>query len=146
MKRQLANTLGLSKKVLVVDDNELMRVFLSDSLSLIGFKVETAEDGFEGFELFSHSRFDLVITDYDMPGIDGCYLTDLIKKRCSHTPVLMITGRSQDEVLEKITASQVDWLMFKPFEWEDLLHAVQLLLVNAPSELSSTEPQDLVKT
>ncbi len=49
MKGQLTNTLGPQKRILVVDDNELMRVVLSDSLSRIGYEVVTAGDGVEGY-------------------------------------------------------------------------------------------------
>ncbi len=139
MKGQLTNTLGPQKRILVVDDSELMRVFLSDCLSLFGYEVVTARDGFEGFELFSQNRFDLVITDCYMPGIDGCYLSGLIKKRSPHTPILMITGQPQDEISEKVTASHVDWLIFNPFEYKELLHIIQSFLVNNSSERNTTE-------
>ena len=146
MKSQFTNSSDRQKRILVVDDSELMRVFLSDSLSLFGYEVVTADDGFEGFELFSQNGFDLVITDCYMPGIDGCYLSGLIKKRSPHTPVLMITGQSQGQISEKIAASQVDVLIFKPFEWEELLHIVQSFMVNPSSGFISTEPYDLIKT
>ena len=146
MKRQFTNTQDFKKRILVVDDNKLMRTFLSDSLARLGYEVQTAYDGFDGIEIFSKDRFDLVITDCYMPGIDGCYLSGLIKKRSPHTPVLMITGQPRDEISEKMTASQIDWFIFKPFEWEELLNAVQLLLANTPYELIPTEPHDLMKT
>jgi DNA-binding NtrC family response regulator len=146
MKGKVTNTSDRQKRILVVDDSELMRVFLSDSLSLIGYEVVTVGDGFDGFELFSQNRFDLVITDCYVPGIDGCYLSGLIKKRSPHTPVIMITGQPHDEISEKMAPNQVDWQIFKPFEWEELLHIVQSFLVNPSSELISSEPYDLIKS
>ena len=145
MKWKVTNTSVRQKRILVVDDSELMRVFLSDSLSLFGYEVVTIGDGLEGLELFSQNRSDLVITDCYVPGIDGCYLSGLIKKRSPHTPVIMITGQPHDEILEKMAPNQVDWLILKPFEYEELFHIVQSFLVNPSSELISSEPYDLFK-
>ena len=139
MNEAYANTLDPKKRILVVDDSEIMRVCLSDSLALSGYEVVTAADGIEGLELFLQDKFDLVITDCKMPGIDGLYLADIIKERSSNTPVLMITGQSRDEILEKMKTGQVDFLMFKPFGLEELHHIVQSFLVNASSNLNSTE-------
>jgi DNA-binding NtrC family response regulator len=68
-----------------------------------------------------------------MPGIDGLHLTDLIKARSPHTPVLMITGQSRDEILEKMASGQVDFLVLKPFGLDELHHIVQSFLVNSSS-------------
>jgi len=134
MKRQLMNTLGPQKKILVVDDNELMRLALSGSLSRFGYKVVTAGDGGEGYELLLQNRFDLVITDCQMPKIDGWHLVELIKECRPYTPVLMITGQSRNEILEKMTSGQVDFLMFKPFEMEELHQIVQSFLADNSSK------------
>jgi len=69
----------VKKRILVVDDNEAMRVFLSDALSIFGHEVAVADCGADGFELFLQDKFDLVITDCQMLGIDGLHLTDLNK-------------------------------------------------------------------
>jgi len=139
MEKQLSNTLGPQKRILVVDDNEHIRVSLSDSLSIFGYEVVTASDGVKGYELLLQNRFDLVITDCQIPEIDGWHLVDLIKEHRPYTPVLMIIGQSRDEILEKMTTGQVDFLMFKPFRIEELHHVVQSFLVNHSSEMSTTK-------
>ena len=123
----------VKQRILVVDDNEAMRVFLSDALSIFGLEVVTADCGADGFDLFLQDKFDLVITDCQMPGIDGLHLTDLIKARSPNTPVLMITGQSRDEILEKMSSGQVDFLMLKPFGLEELHHIVQSFLAKSSS-------------
>jgi DNA-binding NtrC family response regulator len=133
------NTFGPQKKILVIDDNEHLRDSLSGSLSAIGYEVVAAINGVEGYDLLLQNRFDLVITDCQMPEIDGWHLVDLIKERRPHTPVLMITGQSQDEILEKMTAGQVDFLMFKPFRMKELHHIVQSFLVNNSSKRDTTK-------
>ena len=139
MKEQLTNTLGPQKKILVVDDNEHIRISLSDSLSVFGYEVVAASDGVEGYELLLQNRFDLVITDCQMPEIDGWHLVDLIKERRPYTPVLMITGQSRDEILEKMITGQVDFLMIKPFRIEELHHIVQSFLVDNSLERNTTK-------
>jgi DNA-binding NtrC family response regulator len=124
---------------LVIDDNEHLRDSLSGSLSAIGYEVVTASDGVVGYELLFQNRFDLVVTDCQMPKIDVWHLVDLIKERRPYTPVLMIIGQSRDEIIEKMTTGQVDFLMFKPFRMKELHHIVQSFLVNNSSERNTTK-------
>ena len=121
----------VKKRILVVDDNEAMRIFLKDALSLFGYDVVVADCGAEGYDLFLQDKFDLVITDCQMPGMDGLHLTDLIKAQSPDTPVLMITGQTPDEILKKMASGQVDFLMLKPFGLEELHHIAQSFLVNS---------------
>jgi CheY-like chemotaxis protein len=113
------------KHVLVVDDNALIRAFLYDALSKLGCEVATANSGAEGFKQFSQNSFDLVITDYKMPGTDGWQLAALIKQVSAHTPIIMVTGQNQDEVLPKMQGGNIDFLIFKPFKLNNFYEAVR---------------------
>ena len=124
----------LRKKILVIDDNEHLRNALSESLSAVGYEVVTAGNGVEGYDLLLQERFDLVITDSQLPKICGWHLLDLIKERRPYTPVLLIMGQSRNEIVEKMTTGQIDFLMFRPFRIEELHHIVQSFLVNHLSE------------
>ena len=139
MRNQWTTTLSPQKRILVIDDNEHIRDSLSCSLSAIGNEVTTASNAVEGYELLLQNRFELVITDCQMPEIDGFHLVDLIKERRPYIPVLMITGKSRDEILEKMTTGQVDFLMFKPFRMKELHHIVQSFLVNNSSKRDTTK-------
>jgi len=133
------NTFGPQKKILVIDDNEHLRDSLSGSLSAIGYEVVAASNGVEGYDLLLQNRFDLVVTDSQLPKIDGWHLLDLIKEHRPYTPVFLITGQSRDEILKKMSTGQVDFLMFRPFRIEELHHIVQSFLVNHSSEMSNTK-------
>jgi DNA-binding NtrC family response regulator len=133
------HTFGPKKRILVIDDNEHMRVSLSDSLSTIGYEVAAASNGVEGYDLLLQNRFDLVITDSQIPKINSWHLLDLIKENRPYTPVLMITGQSRDEIIEKMTTGRVDFLMFRPFRIEELHYMVQSFLVNHSPEMSTTK-------
>jgi DNA-binding NtrC family response regulator len=124
---------------LVIDDNEHLRNALSGSLSAVGYEVVTASNGVEGYDLLLQERFDLVITDSQLPKINGWYLMDLIKEHRPYTPVLLIMGQSRDEILEKMTTGQIDFLMFRPYRIEELHHIVQSFLVNHSSEMNVTK-------
>ena len=88
------------KRILVVDDDAMIRNLLYASLSKMDYEVTTASGGAEGFKQFSQNTFDLVITDCKMPGTDGWQLAALIKQASARTPIIMITGQSKDEVMD----------------------------------------------
>jgi DNA-binding NtrC family response regulator len=113
------------KRVLVVDDNALIRAFLYDALSMLDYEVATAGSGAEGFKQFSQNSFDLVITDCKMPGTDGWQLAALIKQVNAHTPIIMVTGQNQDEVMDKLQGGNIDFLIFKPIKLNNFYEAVR---------------------
>lgn len=71
--------------------------------------------------MFLKRPFDLVLTDFQMPGMNGGSLAFQIKNRSPETPVVMITGHSKERVMEKIEGSCVDCVMSKPFRIVDIL-------------------------
>ena len=118
------------KRVLAVDDNATMRTFLYDALSFLGFEVVAAGSGADGFKQFSQNSFDLVITDCQMPGMDGWQLASLVKKVSTRTPVIMVTGQDEYAVMDKMQNSDIDHMMFKPFKLDDFYTTVRASLEN----------------
>lgn len=116
------------KRVLAVDDNASMRTFLYDALSLLGYEVVAAANGADGFEQFIQNSFDLVITDCQMPGMDGWQLASLVKNVSTRTPVIMVTGQDEDKVKDKIQGGNIDFIIFKPFELDDFYKTVRASL------------------
>lgn len=115
-------------RILVVDDKENIRGILAQMLSSMGYEVITASGGIEGLNLFLKSAFDLVLTDLEMPGMDGLTLALRIKDKSPHTPVVLITGSGNGAVMESLKESCVDSVMFKPFTLEDIQKTVQNIL------------------
>ena len=113
------------KRILVVDDDAMIRNLLYASLSKMNYEVTTASGGAEGFEQFSQDSFDLVITDCKMPGTDGWTLAARIKQISSQTPIVMITGQSKDEVMGSMQDGDVDFLIFKPIKLDSLYESIQ---------------------
>lgn len=92
---------------------------------MLDYVVATASSGAEGFKQFSQNSFDLVITDCKMPGTDGWQLAALIKQVSTHTPIIMVTGQNQDEVMDKMQGGNIDFLIFKPIKLNNFYEAVR---------------------
>lgn len=115
-------------RILIVDDEKAIRDILSEILSVMGFEVVVASSGNEGLHLFLKDSFDLVLTDLEMPGIDGWTLALYIKEKSPKTPIVLVTGEDKGGIMEKLEGSCVDSVMFKPFRLEDIQETVQNML------------------
>lgn len=106
-------------RVLLVDDSKLARNHIRRVLENLGLnKVTEAADGQEAIEKLQDNMFDLVVTDYNMPEVDGRELTKYIREQSeqSHLPVLMVTSESSETHLANIEQDGVNALCDKPFE------------------------------
>ena len=126
---------GNNKRILVVDDDRAIRDILSAALSFMGFSVAVARSGNEGLDLFLKDRFDLVLTDLRMPGMDGWDLAFHVKDRAPNTPVVLITGQQKEEVMESDKGDRVDFVLFKPFELKEMQKTVHRMLGANLSEI-----------
>jgi CheY-like chemotaxis protein len=126
-----------SRRILVVDDNRDIRNVISQVLRLMGFDVALAGNGIEALAAFIESSFDLVVTDLQMPAMDGSKLALLVKERSPNTPVILITGTDGETVWKKVTKGSVDSVIFKPFKLKDFQSAVQGALASGQGEQGS---------
>jgi len=92
---------AISKRILVADDNKAIRNVVSKFLEFMGFEVALAGNGIEALAVFLESSFDLVLTDFQMPAMDGLSLAGHIKERSPSTPVILITGSDRETVRNK---------------------------------------------
>ena len=115
-------------KILIVDDAKAIRDILSKALPLMGFEAAVASNGNEALNLFLTNSFDLVLTDLEMPDLDGWTLAIRIKDKSPNTPVVLITGSEKKAVMKRLKGSCIDSILFKPFTLEDLQKTVQTML------------------
>jgi len=115
----------IMNKILIVDDAKAIRDILSKTLPLMGFEAAVASNGNEALNLFLTNSFDLVLTDLEMPDLDGWTLAIRIKDKSPNTPVVLITGSEKKAVMERLKGSCIDSILFKPFTLEDLQKTVQ---------------------
>ena len=113
------------KKILVVDDEPQVFEAIGMLLSFDGHEVVSANGGKEALALFARHKFDLVITDYTMPGMTGDDLALELKTRLPGQPVIMITAFAEDLKRSGVSLTGVDQLVSKPFQFQDLRDAVQ---------------------
>lgn len=115
-------------KVLIVEDEKKIADSISKGLGELGYSVETAYDGKIGYRLFEANRFDLVITDINLPGINGYDLCKMIRSRNRHIPIIMLTALSAtDDKIEGFDSGADDY-MVKPFEFKELVVRIRALL------------------
>jgi CheY-like chemotaxis protein len=120
--------LGGKRRLLVVDDNQTVQEVLSKMLSFLGYDVTLAGNGLEAGTLFLTGSYDLVITDLQMPLMNGWELSRLIKERSPSTPVMVVSGACDETHWEKTNMSCVDAIIPKPFKLKEIKGTVQRLL------------------
>ncbi|MDX1927697.1 MAG: response regulator [Pirellulaceae bacterium] len=108
-------------KVLVADDSGIMRKIIIRSLNACGVSdIVEAADGKEGLEAFSANPVDVVLTDWNMPEMNGLELLQAIRETGSEVPIIMITTEGEKaSVIQAIQAGVTDYLC-KPFEQDEL--------------------------
>ncbi|MGD8520914.1 MAG: response regulator [Desulfobacterales bacterium] len=117
-----------SEKILVVDDDDTIRDVVSKMLCRLGFEVSSADSAETGLALFLKNRFDLVITDFSMSGMDGIHMAYYIKEKSPATQVVLMTGHDKEAILSRIRDTAVDQALFKPFTLAQMDVTVQGLL------------------
>jgi chemotaxis protein histidine kinase CheA/CheY-like chemotaxis protein len=119
--------------IMVVDDSLSQRRALEQLLSDAGYKVRTARDGIEAVDLLAQVKPDLLLTDLEMPRMNGIELTAHIRTQSSlrNLPVIMITSRTTQKHRQMAEESGVDFYLAKPVRDEDLLVKVHDLLEQA---------------
>lgn len=113
-----------AKKVLVVDDEKGIRFLLSEALLNQGFEVTLARDGQESLDKLENDRFDLVVTDINMPRLDGVAMLKSMKWTDRREKVIIMTGDPSDQRLSDTDIPNVVTRLFKPFGMESFLSAV----------------------
>ena len=119
-------------RVLVIDDDEEHRTLVRHMLVGEGHQVDEALDGAEGLRLFGKSPPDLVLTDINMPGLDGHEVITAIRVLHPEVPIIAVSGGgaiAKDELLVKASALGAVEIIMKPFEFTQLVGAVKRALV-----------------
>ena len=113
-----------AKKILVADDEAGIRNLLFDVLSSEGFNVSLAKDGQDSLDQMENRRFDLLITDINMPSVDGIELLKRMKKAGRKERVIIMTGKQVNHELLEGDIPPVFTQLNKPFPMNNLLEVV----------------------
>jgi len=120
----------MAKCILVVDDSETVRQVLQLTLSKVGFEVIEAEDGVDALSKLSGQPVDMIVTDLNMPNMDGLELIKKVRESGDYrfTPIVMLTTESSEEKKKAGREAGASGWIVKPFKPEQLLKVVKLVL------------------
>jgi len=121
----------MAKTVLVVDDSASLRQVVSIALKSAGFDVIEACDGKDGLNKLNGAKVNLIISDVNMPNMDGITFVKEIKKLPNYkfTPIIMLTTESQEDKKREGQAAGAKAWIVKPFQPQQMLAAVSRLMM-----------------
>ncbi|MEM8577219.1 MAG: response regulator [Pseudomonadota bacterium] len=119
----------MSLTILAVDDSRTMRDMIRMALEPAGFKVETADDGVHGVEVLSGMAPDAIITDINMPHMDGFGFIDAVRAQDAHkaTPILVLTTNAAPELKARAREAGATGWIVKPFDPAKLIKALHMV-------------------
>jgi DNA-binding response OmpR family regulator len=127
------------ERLLVVEDEEVIRVLLEDDLGMEGYDVATADDGEAALSMASNQAYDLIILDVMLPGKDGFQVCRELRESGVGTPILMLTAKSQE--IDKVLGLELgaDDYVTKPFSPKELVARIRAILRRRTAPPGNTE-------
>lgn len=118
--RRSVNSNAIGRRCLVVDDDTIVMRLVANMLTGLGYHVDLAENGSTALSKITMKRYDVVVSDLEMPLINGFLLASQIKSRSDNTKTVIMTGRCHAEIINLMTPAIVDAWLFKPFNLDEL--------------------------
>jgi two-component system, OmpR family, response regulator len=118
----------LAASLLVVEDDDAIRELLASALRFAGYQTEAVSSGTDGYSIAITKRFDLLILDVGLPGIDGFELCRLLRERGDYTPVIFLTARRELDDMRTGYEGGGDDYLTKPFSLQELTMRVNAVL------------------
>jgi DNA-binding response OmpR family regulator len=127
----------MKRRVLIVDDEEVIRKFLKIHLAKLGFEVKEAADGEQAIDALGKDDFDLLICDILMPKKDGWEVIKEVKSnsKTKHLRVIVLTAKNEDSDMFKGYDLGANYYMTKPFTKAQLLYGLRLMFNDSPEEM-----------
>lgn len=135
----------MTQRILIVDDDRLIHSALRSMLELRGYEVSVAANGWSGLKAIEADRFDLMVVDIFMPGMDGIETIRAVRRSRPDLPILAMSGLHHGHAFAFATGLMPDFLtmamefgavqaLHKPFTPEEFLHAVETCLAKPPED------------
>ena len=121
-------------RILIVEDEAGIIQFLKQGLEEEGYKITTATDGLEGYELVEKEKFDLILLDWMLPKMTGLELCKAIRIKNTITPIIFLTAKDTvQETIEGLKAGANDYIK-KPFSFDELVERIKIHFRNLKKE------------
>ena len=132
------------ERLLVVEDEEVIRLLLEDDLGMEGYEVATAGDGETALSMARTHAYDVIILDVMLPGKDGFQVCRELRESGVSTPILMLTAKSQE--IDKVLGLEIgaDDYITKPFSIRELVARVKSVLRRGRREIRPPETEDRI--
>ncbi|CCB67700.1 MULTISPECIES: response regulator [unclassified Hyphomicrobium] len=120
----------MSASILTVDDSSSIRVAIKVALTGAGYQVSEAVDGADGIKKANAGKFDLIITDLNMPVMDGLTMIEELRKIPAHSgvPIIFLTTESDAALKQRAKSAGATGWLTKPFQADNLLKIVKKVL------------------
>jgi CheY-like chemotaxis protein len=117
-------------RILVVDDEDIVREFIGSALEEEGFDITLAQDGVDALEKLKDGPFDLAMVDLMMPRMDGNELINSIKSRetLKKMPIIVLTGDDREETVKRIISLGVEGFLVKATDVDEIIQRVKKTL------------------
>ncbi|HEY9677463.1 MAG TPA: response regulator [Drouetiella sp.] len=119
------------QRILVVDDTITARILMKNILESAGYAVKTAKDGVEALKTLNREDFDMVVTDIEMPNMNGIELTSAVRaeSKCKEIPIILVTSMTDQESRDKGTAAGANAFFVKSsFDQNNLVDVIKQLI------------------
>jgi len=125
--------------VLYVEDNEQVRAETTEIFKLLFAKVDTAGNGFEGIEKYNHETYDIVITDINMPRLNGIEMISQIREINPEQKIIAISAHDEPEILIDMMRRGVSTFLLKPINLEEMIRIIYPVCRDASAQNVNAE-------
>jgi DNA-binding response OmpR family regulator len=129
-----------ARRILVVEDDEVIRHLNAEVLAHSGYQVDAAEDGAAAWDTLQRNPYDLLVTDNDMPRVSGVELLHKLHAAHMALPVIMATGKLPEKEFAQCPWLQPAALLIKPYSFHELLGTVENVLRATESMCEQAAP------
>lgn len=129
----------MAEEILVIEDDQYIQELIAEYLKAQGYKVETASNGAEGYQMFKTGNFNLVLLDVMLPNMDGYSVCKMIRQH-STTPIIILTALSEEKDQLHAFELEADDYLAKPFSFNVLVKRVEAVLRRTKLDM---KPKDL---